>query len=733
MKKITRLFLLIAAFVAWGNVANATNTACAGTSTEASQLSFTLGYNYTFSTSGTDVTVSFELLDTQVGLVASAWTYSPSFKETALSNVSGQVYSHTFSDQNIGSTFQVACKFAWAGGMAVTKIFSYTVGDACGASTDTQAPTAFTATKGSVGINSVELLLNATDDSGAVSYSVSYGATPTVKTTSSASGTQKSFTITGLSELTAYDFSVTAKDAAGNIAANSPIVINATTTSSPAPTASAPTPPTLSAAKVISIFSDAYDSLPGTKYNPDWKQSTAVSTIQIGADNILKYANLNYQGTDFSDVNAVAMNYLHVDVWSPNETSLQIFCISHSTGEKSVQLSPLNLNVWNSYNIPLADFKNQGLSVADLFQFKVVGAGGNTVYLDNMYFYDNTSTVDTQAPTAFTATAGTIASDAVELLLNATDNSGAISYTISYGSTPTVVTASGVSETQKSVIISGLAASTAYTFSVTAKDATGNAAANSPISVLATTLASLPGAPVPTKPVANVISIYSDTYTSLTGTNFSPGWGGSSPISEVSLDGNTAKKYTSFTFQGITYAPPINLTDMTNLHVDIYPTTQTNIYFTPINTSATGTKEKATSLGALIANQWNSIDVPLSTYGIDLSAVDQSKFSTEGGATGGTFYMDNLYFWKVGTGINNINEMPIINCYPNPAIENLSISAQSEICEVKISNLVGQTVKTIIINSLSKTIDISDVSAGNYLVSARMANGQVAIRKIVKL
>jgi hypothetical protein len=56
MKKITRFFLVLAAFVASGTMANAINTECAGTDTQAAQGSFTLGYNYTFSTSGTSVT-----------------------------------------------------------------------------------------------------------------------------------------------------------------------------------------------------------------------------------------------------------------------------------------------------------------------------------------------------------------------------------------------------------------------------------------------------------------------------------------------------------------------------------------------------------------------------------------------------------------------------------------------------------------------------------------------------
>ncbi|MDD4991299.1 MAG: T9SS type A sorting domain-containing protein [Paludibacter sp.] len=730
MKKITRFILLLAAIVAWGNVVNATNTECAGTSTETStpaQGTFTLGYNYSFTTSGTDVTFTCELLDSKVGLVAYAWTYNPNFAETQMTQGTGQSFSKTFTGQTLNSTFSVACKFAFAGGMAVTKTFTYTVGNACGGSSDTQAPTLFTATKGTVGSNSVELLLNATDDSGAIAYTISYGTGPTVVTTSGVSATQKSYVVSGLAPSTAYSFSVVAKDAAGNAAANNPIVVSATTTAIPAPAVSAPTPPTYSAAKVISIFSDAYTNVAGTNLNPNWGQATAVSTIQVGTDNVLKYANLNYQGTQFgSDVTAVSMKYLHVDVWTPNETSLQIFCISHSTGEKYVQLTPLNLNAWNSFDIPLTSFTSQGLSMADLFQFKIVGAGGNIVYFDNLYFYDNTASVDTQAPTSFTATAGTIASDGVELLLNATDDSGAISYTISYGAGPTVVSTSGVSGVQKSYTISGLTASTAYSFSVVAKDATGNSAANSPVVVSATTLAGLPAAPTPTLAAAKVISIFSDAYTNVAATNFYPGWGQSTVASATTMGGNAAMKYTTFNYQGVELGSHVNASAMTKLHVDIYPTTETAVRITPISPG----HELSISLTPLTANTWNSFDLLLSSFtGVVTSDIYQFKFD---GGTGKTFYMDNLYFYNdTATGLNAAESSNTI-CYPNPVVDKLTVSAQSEISQVAVRNLLGQSVKVVSVNSTSKSIDLSSIASGHYFVTVKLANGQVSTQKLVK-
>ncbi|WP_309642091.1 family 16 glycosylhydrolase [Flavobacterium sp.] len=115
-------------------VLNATTTAvlgCNGTDTEASQGSFSTGYNYAFQTLGTDVKITFELLDTdRVGVVAYLWRQSP-FAETPMTNVSGNIFTKTITGQILGSTISYAVKFAYAGGLSVTRYFTYVVGSSC--------------------------------------------------------------------------------------------------------------------------------------------------------------------------------------------------------------------------------------------------------------------------------------------------------------------------------------------------------------------------------------------------------------------------------------------------------------------------------------------------------------------------------------------------------------------------------------------------------------------------
>lgn len=108
--------------------------------------------------------------------------------------------------------------------------------------------------------------------------------------------------------------------------------------------------------------------------------------------------------------------------------------------------------------------------------------------IDYVRVYQNTEP-DNQPPTAFTATVGTVTSSTVELLLNANDNSGTVVYTINYGSNS--ITVANASGEEKSVVIPNLLPVTAYTFSVSASDVTGNSYVNNPIVLNATTLAVL--------------------------------------------------------------------------------------------------------------------------------------------------------------------------------------------------------------------------------------------------
>ena len=157
------------------------------------------------------------------------------------------------------------------------------------------------------------------------------------------------------------------------------------------PTVAAPTP-TIDPSNVISIFSNAYNNVEGTDFNPFWNQTTVTTDIIIEGNNTLKYGGLDYQGTQFGSVIDVSgMSYLHVDYWTEDATALQVFLISVGSGEKAYDFT-ITTDKWNSVDIPLNIFIDQGLSLNDIHQFKFVGNG--TVYLDNYYFTKTITSVE---------------------------------------------------------------------------------------------------------------------------------------------------------------------------------------------------------------------------------------------------------------------------------------------------------------------------------------------------
>lgn len=598
----------------------------------------------------------------------------------------------------------------------------YKVGE-CGL-TDTEAPTAFTASNGAVTSGSVELLLNATDNLGVIAYTISYGNGPTVVNTTGTSGNQTSHIITGLTPSTAYSFSVVAKDAAGNTAANSPIVVNATTTaglSTPAPT------PTVASAQVKSIYSDAYTgaaAVTGLNLNPGWGQATQQSIVQVGTDNVLRYVNFNYQGTTFDNIFPIAsgMKYLHIDIWTETETSVKIFPICRNaanTGNepekfKNITLTSSDQGVWKSYDIPLTDFTTQGLTMQNVYQFKLEGTGGKTIYFDNLYFW--TDVAPSLVVSAATLNIGQPANST-----NTFDITTTSSWTIASNQTwltPSITSGSG----NATITLTATSANETY-FPRTAEVTVSGSGTTK--TVVVTQAPTLPvAAPVPTITADKVMSVYSDTYTNLP--TELQNWYGNN-FSTVMLSGNTTLKNVTTCCFGYQFTGgAINITGMTKLHVDIYPLASATMTL-----GVTGGGEFKKTGIALVANQWNSVEVLLSELtGANLANVVQVGFWD----MNATFYLDNLYFYSdATTDLHAAENSNAVSVYPNPAMNQLTINAKSEISQVVVRNLLGQSVKSIMVSGLEKTIDLSDVSAGNYFVTIKLANGQLSTQKIVKL
>jgi hypothetical protein len=171
-----------------------------------------------------------------------------------------------------------------------------------------------------------------------------------------------------------------------------------------APTEAAPKPSARIAADVISIFSDEYTDVNVTEWNPNWGQSTVLTTEMIANNATLRYANLNYTGivTDYGNPTDVSkMEYVHFDYWTPDATSLSFKMVNTSkTGtdkESEVALPNVTLGSWKSVDIKLSDYSTDLSGITQM----LFSSSNATVFIDNLYFYKSPSVTNSVTPIDF--------------------------------------------------------------------------------------------------------------------------------------------------------------------------------------------------------------------------------------------------------------------------------------------------------------------------------------------
>ena len=143
--------------------------------------------------------------------------------------------------------------------------------------------------------------------------------------------------------------------------------------------------------------------------------------------------------------------------------------------------------------------------------------------------------------------------------------------------------------------------------------------------------------PVPTHAEVDVIPIYTEVYTDLTGTDFNPNWGQSTSVTvDYMAAGNNTLQYTYLNYQGTQYTNQ-DVTAYEYLHVDFWTPSSTFLDFYLISPGL----ETFYSL-PITLDTWVSVDIPLSHYVPPVNLSDVFQFKVVGD---GTVYFDNWYFW----------------------------------------------------------------------------------------
>jgi len=170
--------------------------------------------------------------------------------------------------------------------------------------------------------------------------------------------------------------------------------------------------PTVPAENVVSIFSDAYQDIPVSRYNSFFEpfQTTTGGVVDVADQQIIDYQNLNFVGIVFNDVifpaeavppvNATDLTHIHLDinVQEPIQSSdrllLQLtnYGSTETVGSFLIQGSELLSDEWVGFDIPLDQFAGLG----DRNRIGLLLFNSNSpqnvptisnIWLDNIYFY----------------------------------------------------------------------------------------------------------------------------------------------------------------------------------------------------------------------------------------------------------------------------------------------------------------------------------------------------------
>lgn len=501
--------------------------------------------------------------------------------------------------------------------------------------------------------NSAIINVAATDNKGVTAYYI-------VELAAEYVAAEGKITVTGLTAATAYTFTITAKDAAGNESANNAVVAFTTDAHLLAPTTAAPVP-TWPAAQVKSIYSDSYSLAPSAipNYNDCWWDCPNANEGDVEGNNYMLY-NLYRNGmigVSFADISVATMEKIHIDIWASAAGTLSFRPIT-TGGPNTPKTLTLAAQQWNTFDIDLTEYAGHDWSKVFQYSIEFYQAGGlvgEYIAVDNVYFYRTTPPpADEAAPTDVVASKVEESFASAKISAQANDDSGVVHFKVLNGSTELISDVEAVSGVAVTITVNGLTPNTNYTLSVVAFDAAGHEA--EPVSVAVTTRALPSAAPHPTHDAVAVLSVYSDAYTPAVAATFNRTNWGSAPVaiendyllytmsSNVIVWGNNDGNAGHGNIDGMSgythdATPGLDVSGMTYVHFDVWCDVDNQLNTVNINDVAVAIPTTRT-----IAGEWVSFDVDIT--GVALAERQNVRWMKFHPFTNCNAAIDNVYFWK---------------------------------------------------------------------------------------
>ncbi|PKB15170.1 putative Ig domain-containing protein [Flavobacterium sp. 5] len=397
---------------------------------------------------------------------------------------------------------------------------------------------------------------------------------------------------------------------------------------------------------VKSLYGDMYTNESGVAF-ATWA-ANMVGDITLDDGNVVKkFTSYLYSGIQegTGDLDVSAMPTLHIDLYSPGFTAFSLKLEDTSGHARELDVPGTRIQSgWNSYDIDLSTYA----SVVDLAHLRWIvpvtwTPPGETVYIDNVYFFRPATSSTPTAPSnlSYGGTQSFIINQAITAVMPTVSGNPAPTFTIN----PALP--AGLSLNSTTGVISGTpsALSTSTDYTVTATNTEGSTTATVNITVVVAPI--LPAAPTPTaRNSGDVVSLFSSAYTDIPGTDFRPDWGQSTGLAKPLFSGDEVLEYSNLNYEGIAPATSINGSTFNKIHIDIWSTNVASLRFVPI--SNTPFDDNKGIILTLVPNQWNSFDIDLTSATFaGLGIADIFQFKIDQPATvGGTIDIDNFYFYR---------------------------------------------------------------------------------------
>jgi hypothetical protein len=473
--------------------------------------------------------------------------------------------------------------------------------------------------------------------------------------------------------------------------------------------------------------------------------STIVGPVTLGDGNTcVKYTNHLYSGIQAGagNLDVSTMTTLHLDVYSPGFTAFRVKL--EAANGSNVELDVPGAHVqgsWNSFDLDLSTYAGVDLAHLKWIVPVTYTPPGETLYIDNVYFYRPATSGPSPTFGAWSIPDTTFGAADFPIPAVGSDSGGAITYTSSNTSVAIII-----GNTTIQLVAPGITTITAN------QEASAPFLAGSTSTTL-TVIAPIPAAPVPpARPAADVKSIFSDAYTPIAtlgyvggGPNddntYNTSWCAAN-TSLIQLDGNNTNKITGLGCEGIAFlSGRFSAADFTRFHMDIYtptPTQDKSFNFKFSNWSGGNAETNAFEYSATNANilpsvnpgTWISIDLPLTAFTAigGSNNTDFTQFVITSDL--GTVYYDNIYLHK-NTLATSSFVAANIKMYPNPATTNFTIEAPQTVESVSVYNLLGQEVLSLSPNTKVATVDVTNLQVGVYVVKIS-TNGNVSSTRFIK-